>query len=111
MCVCVCIPCYIGVYQCGLWSVVQRCLCGECSLCETYVVCVCVCVCSGCMPCYIGVYQCGLWSVVQGCLCEKWSLYDTERSINVRLVSDEEGDDKIIKFLSFLTLIIQRASK
>jgi len=34
VCVCVCVcsgctPCYIGVYQCGLWSVVQVCLCGE----------------------------------------------------------------------------------
>ena len=22
-------PCYIGVYQCGLWSTVQVCLCGD----------------------------------------------------------------------------------
>ena len=29
-CVCSgCTPCYIGVYQCGLWSIVQVCLCGD----------------------------------------------------------------------------------
>jgi len=32
-CVCLCSgcmpPCYIGVYQCGLWSIVWVCLCGE----------------------------------------------------------------------------------
>ena len=27
-CVCGgCIPCYIGVYQCGLWSIVRVCVC------------------------------------------------------------------------------------
>jgi len=36
VCVCVCVCacsgctlCYIGVYQCGLWSIVQVCLCGD----------------------------------------------------------------------------------
>ena len=29
-CVCsCCTPCYIGVYQCGLWSIVQACLCRD----------------------------------------------------------------------------------
>ena len=42
MCVCSgCIPCYIGVYQCGLWSIVQVCLYGDWRLWEG---CVCVCV-------------------------------------------------------------------
>ena len=61
-----CMPYYIGVYQCGLWSVVQVCLCGDWRLRHMK------CVCSSCMPCYIGVYQCGLWSVVQVCLCGDW---------------------------------------
>jgi len=33
--------CYIGVYQCGLWSIVQVCLYGDWRLWEG---CVCVCV-------------------------------------------------------------------
>jgi len=29
-CVCSgCTPCYIGVYQCGLWNIVQVSLCGD----------------------------------------------------------------------------------
>jgi len=29
-CVCSgCMPCYIGVYRCGLWNIVQVCLCGD----------------------------------------------------------------------------------
>jgi len=29
-CVCSgCMLCYIGVYQCGLWNIVQVCLCGD----------------------------------------------------------------------------------
>ena len=36
MCVCVCVCvcsgctlCYISVYQCGLWTIIQVCLCGD----------------------------------------------------------------------------------
>ena len=32
VCVCVCSgrkPCYVGIYQCGLWSPIQVCLCGD----------------------------------------------------------------------------------
>jgi len=38
-CVCSgCMPCYIGVYQCGLWSIVQVCLCGDWRLSETFLI-------------------------------------------------------------------------
>jgi len=38
-CVCSgCMPCYIGVYRCGLWSIVQVCLCGDWSLSETFLI-------------------------------------------------------------------------
>jgi len=41
VCVCVCsccTPCYIGVYQCGLWSIVQACLCRDWRFCAHLVV-------------------------------------------------------------------------
>ena len=35
-CVCSgCTPCYIGVYQCGLWSIVHVCSCGDGGLCSS----------------------------------------------------------------------------
>ena len=42
VCVCVCVcsgctPCYIGVYQCGLWSIVQVCLCGDWKFVRTWL--------------------------------------------------------------------------
>jgi len=37
-CVCGgCMPCYIGVYQCGLWSIVQVYLCGDWSFVLTWL--------------------------------------------------------------------------
>jgi len=41
----------------------------------------------------------------------KGLLDEIDRSIKARLITDDEGDDEINKFLSLVTLIIERASK
>ena len=58
MCVCVCSGCtlcYISVYQCGLWSNVQVCLCGDWMFVFTWLWEGCVCVagvCGGGLRCW-----------------------------------------------------------
>ena len=68
MCVCSgCMPCYIGVYQCGLRSIEQVCLCGDWKFVLTWLWegCVCVAVVRGgglsCWGLCVFVIKCVRW--------------------------------------------------
>jgi len=52
---CGCTPCYIVVLQCGLWSIVQVCLCGDWRVVFTWLWEGCVCVAEVRVGCFVCV--------------------------------------------------------